>query len=242
MDLILICSQLSYLAYPGLRRDYVPGVTMWNQFEDVKTDTQGYIYLYLDYIIIVYRGSHSLKDIKTDVDISKQESEYGNWRCHQGFYDASRSVYNCIWDIIRPLFKEPGRKLVVTGHSLGGALAAEFATTGAPKYLITFGQPCLGGQLCADQLTKVFSGKWTRYIRVVNGPDFVPRLLEDRVGYVHSGDLLYIATNRRPYFNTTKWFRFRDRFWSVIRRFTKHSGKRYYTSLVYSQNKITRIL
>ena len=170
----------------------------------------------------------------------KEESEYGNWRCHEGFYRANRSVDKGIRNVIHD---HPDRKIVLTGHSLGGALAAELATTiDITQYLITFGQPCIGGALCARELELNFLYTNERYIRVVNGSDAVPRLLENRFGYHHAGELLYISNEGKPYLNPTKWFMYSDRVMTWLQRSTDHSGKEgYYVNLLGCQKELLEL-
>lgn len=84
-------------------------------------------------------------------------------------------------------------KLFITGHSLGGALGALFATrflsnegdmepNGDRVSLVTFGQPQVGDATFADRMGQLLGN---RYARVVNHNDVVPRVptyFTDRAG------------------------------------------------------------
>ncbi len=108
--------------------------------------------------IIAIAGTMNFDDVLTDLD------KYGNDKYHDGF----RKIYKKI----KPaLFKNvKSRNMIITGHSLGGAIARYFAEDlqdrGFIVELITFGEP-----KCVT--FRKFIAKDTR---VVNGNDIVPRL------------------------------------------------------------------
>lgn len=94
----------------------------------------------------------------------------------------------------------PNAKLFVTGHSLGGALAALYSTmlhfTGETELVsklgavYTFGQPRVGDQDFAAYATEALVGK---YFRVVYCNDVVPRIPfdNDLFSFRHFGDCAY---------------------------------------------------
>ncbi|KAG0582718.1 hypothetical protein KC19_3G080000 [Ceratodon purpureus] len=98
------------------------------------------------------------------------------------------------------LLDNPNAKLFVTGHSLGGALAALYSTmlhfTGETEVaskigaVYTFGQPRVGDQDFADYANSVLKGK---YFRVVYCNDVVPRVPfdNDLFSFRHFGDCAY---------------------------------------------------
>jgi hypothetical protein len=82
----------------------------------------------------------------------------------------------------------------VTGHSLGGAIAALAAASWAKQKLravYTFGQPAVARDRALEQLTNALAG---RYHRLVNDADIVPRVPP---GYRHAGHLLHFNSQGR---------------------------------------------
>jgi hypothetical protein len=85
------------------------------------------------------------------------------------------------------------RKLWVTGHSLGGALAviaaAEFEGVFPVTGLHTFGQPRVGFSAFRDFMNAHYAG---RFFRFVNDDDIVPRVPP---GYSHVGTLMHFDSH-----------------------------------------------
>jgi len=99
--------------------------------QDNKTHTQ----------FITIRGTHNNQNISEDIDISVREDRKVDIPVHTGFDLAARAVFNDL----KPYLK-PGYKTYVTGHSLGGAIAAILAIylieDGVQvERVVTFGQP-----------------------------------------------------------------------------------------------------
>jgi predicted lipase len=100
------------------------------KIKDSGTGTQGFLAYNDKLVVVAFRGSEDLKDwfgnakawdneVKASADCDKKVT------VHQGFQDAVQSVTKngVLHERIAVLLKG-GRKLYVTGHSLGGALAA----------------------------------------------------------------------------------------------------------------------
>lgn len=97
---------------------------------------------------LVFRGTetNSIKDIKSDLDAKKTYCESGG-NIHRGFKEAFRVVQKEIQDFIDEKLKD--KPLMITGHSLGGALAT--IATKKLKYekiaaCYTFGSPRVGDE------------------------------------------------------------------------------------------------
>lgn len=86
------------------------------------------------------------------------------------------------------LAASPGYKLVVTGHSMGGALASlAAASLNGQNFTLTaytYGQPRTGDQAYADYVDKVFPGSSTM-IRATHSNDGVPQIPPQSDGYRH---------------------------------------------------------
>ncbi len=140
--------------------------------------------------ILCYRGTepYNLASWMTDADI---DSEVRNLRVdgqvfpvHPGFYRNMRAVDLPLFEGLRSAV-DGGRleALYVTGHSLGGAMAAmngllllndpaRDSVREKLRSIYTYGQPMIGGRTLADQMAD--SGHDKRFHRFVYGKDAVP--------------------------------------------------------------------
>jgi len=95
--------------------------------------------------IVAFRGSVTVKDWLRDLFFApiavRTHPQLG--RCHAGFLDSAESIADAVAGAVR------GRPFVLTGHSLGGAVAAGLASllicAGLPPdAVVTFGAPRFG--------------------------------------------------------------------------------------------------
>lgn len=109
---------------------------------------------------------------------------------HKGFFEVYMSVRDEAVRLVRAAQKKyPGKKLVITGHSLGGALinlaSVDFQVHEkiVANEVVSFGQPRAGNKQFTEYFTKVFGGdiRW----RVTHGLDPVPHVPPQSFGYVH---------------------------------------------------------
>jgi hypothetical protein len=120
-------------AYPNTVRVATPQNTEVRYFieRDDKTKTQ----------FIVVRGTANHRNLKEDVAAKVREDGRAAIPVHSGFDAAARAIYADL----QPYLK-PGYTTYITGHSLGGAVAALlgiYAIEDGHKVLriVTFGQP-----------------------------------------------------------------------------------------------------
>jgi len=179
-------------------------------------------------VVVSFRGTEpfNMRDWSTDVNLSwLGMADMGH--VHVGFLkalglqeedgkDAARAfpkdapdaaagkplAYYKLREVVRDqLAKHPGATLVVTGHSLGGALAAIFpallALHGEQDVLdrllavVTYGQPRVGDKVFADFLRARLR---VEMLRVVYRYDVVPRVPFDAppvAEYAHGGTCVY---------------------------------------------------
>jgi hypothetical protein len=118
---------------------------------------------------------------------------------HAGFYNALHYIYDEILDYIQANLKD--RKLLITGHSLGGALAAlagiqlkvdrDIEISG----IYTFGEPKVGDDKFAHNF-EILLGK--KLFRFVNNNDIVPRVpfsIPHIFKYVQIGQIKYFDSD-----------------------------------------------
>lgn len=187
-------------------------------FNSRNTGTEGFIAGDEEKIIIAFRGTSEIKDWLTDAaSIQKSWSSILNiGKVHSGFFDSLTSVWSLIMEHLQEL-QTKDQRIWITGHSLGGALAAlTYATLRlqSPKYELagayTFGQPRIGDKLMCQSFD---ADSKHHFFRVVNNNDIVPRVpskvvrgvlsmalfatnkIHDIHTYEHMGTLLYFDAN-----------------------------------------------
>ncbi|CAN6466650.1 unnamed protein product [Victoria cruziana] len=182
-------------------------------------------------IVVAFRGTQLFDagDWCTDVDVSWYDARPMG-RVHGGFLralgvepccDSVRPAvpidhlthplaYYAIRDTLRALLKgHDNARFILTGHSLGGALAVLFPAVllmdkqeGLLERLAgvyTFGQPKVGDEQFADQMEKMIfnnSRSAPEYFRFVYCNDIVPRL--PRLRFKHFGPCVYYNSLYHP--------------------------------------------
>ncbi|MBC6624116.1 MULTISPECIES: lipase family protein [Pseudomonas] len=92
-------------------------------FDDEKfgTDTQAFITHHDEVILISVRGTVSRADALRDADAHQVAFEGGVGKAHDGFYQAYRALRNFVLQYLDQF--HTGQRIVMCGHSLGGAIA-----------------------------------------------------------------------------------------------------------------------
>ena len=141
-------------------------------------------------MILAFRGTSSLKDWMTDVDINLVNGPGG--KVHDGFLCALNSIWR---RLAKTLDAARGhRKLWITGHSLGGALATlataklRLELAQPVNGLYTYGSPRVGNEEFARNFDADF---YYQYYRMVNNNDVVPRIPFRLMSYRHVGIFKY---------------------------------------------------
>jgi triacylglycerol lipase len=163
----------------------------------LKTDTNGFVAQNAEMILVAFRGTDPLKPIDwfTDFDALQQHDDFPGARVHKGFDDALDAVWRSKGEEVLPqrLAARGDRKVWITGHSLGGALAELAAAkaaivSGIPvQGVYTFGQPRVGDEGFARKVNEVLG---SRIFRFINNHDIVPRVPLFSMGYRHFADEL----------------------------------------------------
>ncbi len=116
----------------------------------------------------------------------------GLGKVHAGFWGQFSALQPQLEVLLQPRRSLP---LLVSGHSLGGAIAVLAAATWAADRPVrapyTYGQPAVAQQGAATNIGTALVG---RHHRLVNDADIVPRVPP---GYRHSGHLLHFDDRGR---------------------------------------------
>ncbi|MEM9217751.1 MAG: lipase family protein [Cyanobacteria bacterium P01_F01_bin.150] len=196
-------------------------------FEETKTDTQGAILsATASLTYVVFRGSGEDADWDTNFALNQtqgypyDDNPRTDIQIHEGFSNAYLSVRDSIHKEISNL--EQQTRIIVTGHSLGGALATLcaldlqfnfFSSASEQISLYTFGSPRVGNA----NFKKSFDRRVPNSYRIINGMDIVPAVPRPWQRYRHVAQEYRVGK------------RFSWRF--VSQRFKDHEIARYLESL-----------
>ncbi|KAI3830611.1 hypothetical protein MKX03_016443 [Papaver bracteatum] len=218
-------------AVTNWKMHFVGFYDFWNEYQKTSS-TQAFIYCdaptNANLIVVAFRGTEpfNMKDWSTDVDLSWfSMGKMG--RVHLGFMKAlglqndkdyikgwpktytgdKVLAYYTIRDQLNKLLEQnKGARIIITGHSLGAALATLF-----PSILVlhqedtilksiygvyTFGQPRVGDKDFGVIMKENLNGTFKRYHRIVYRFDVVPRIpFDDRISqFAHFGGCLYFSS------------------------------------------------
>lgn len=145
--------------------------------------------------VIAFRGSRSIQDFVCDAEFPRTPTSFGG--VHYGFYRDIESImpriYSTSVDVYSQSYKKP---IVITGHSLGGALAILCARALAERNVpvlavYTFGQPRVGDFEFAAGYDAVLADQT---YRVVNQCDIVPRVPGILCGFRNVGQKYFMLS------------------------------------------------
>ena len=153
-------------------------------------------------IYVVFRESTSTRDWINNIDtILTPYPNCPKCEVHAGFYRAEQSVQQAVVAEVQALrLQNPNFKVIVTGHSLGGALSTLAALTLSSSLntsitLINFGSPRVGNLEFAEFASSTIQNRFrlTHYRDVVPHLPWTERFVhisgewyEDQYGKLHS--------------------------------------------------------
>lgn len=177
------------------------------EINDIKA-IAGISHLDKDTVIISFRGTINLCNIKKDLDVNgtnitnNKNQGCSDCHVHSGFYDSYKKIRDKIRKLVTDFITNNSiLRFIITGHSLGGAMAVLCAydmvdyyntqnnNPNAKFFLVTFGSPRVGDQKLADHMTGLLGKGLVRNVRVTFGKDSFPKIPSEVKGisYVHSG-------------------------------------------------------
>ncbi|KAL4172870.1 hypothetical protein KRP22_008031 [Phytophthora ramorum] len=166
--------------------------------EDAKDNFQGlvgYSRLY-DALVVAFRGSMDVTNWLDNLTFLKRRAytQFPGVMVHEGFYWAYRSVATQVLATLHKLRQlHPHASLIVTGHSLGGAVAAicafelEYIEKMTVRALYTFGKPRVGNTNFSARLRNASMEVY----RVTHFQDAVPHLPPTWTGFEHTTEEIF---------------------------------------------------
>lgn len=207
-------ARASHLSYESPERIEKTVFERWGDcqltFLDVES-TQCIAAADQDSVVVALRGTQAdkVEDWIVDLNFDLVPGPLSG-RVHEGFYDALSNIWSELDAVVRRWCEQRPRKLWVTGHSLGAALAAlavarwldaSFPVAG----LYTFGQPRTGDRDFARHFDFEFR---PHAFRIVNKLDIVTRTPPRSLGYWHLGTYVYLDDEGSIEHDISRWRRF----------------------------------
>jgi len=176
--------------------------------------TQCYVAWNTDSMVIAFRGTEPTQwnDIKADLRAWLVKDDKCSGRIHTGFHHEVHKILDRVQITVGQMRHK--KKLYITGHSLGGAMA----TVAASKIenvdlLCTFGSPRTGTKSFVKNIP-------AKHIRYVNNNDVVPTVPPSLFFYRHHGEERYINYHGEVR-KMTYWQRIKDQWRGRIHSFKK---------------------
>tara|TARA_R110000824_G_scaffold252939_1_gene441786 strand:- start:872 stop:1627 length:756 start_codon:yes stop_codon:yes gene_type:complete len=239
------CSEFAYLNSKEAKPKYKDLGFSRHRYFDVN-GAQCHAAYDKEWFVLAFRGTEvkSWSDIKADLNVLSVGAKHSRGRVHEGFEKEVDKLWVGIRDYV--IKQRKGRKLVITGHSLGASMATIVAArlhkaTFKIDGLYTYGSPRVGNSTFKENLK-------IKHYRFVNNSDDVTKIPFYHWGYTHHGELRYINSDEQVVLGTNVWRRVLDRLkgrWDGFRNkdyfdgLSDHSITNYVDNLVeYAEKKV----
>ncbi|KAL4461570.1 hypothetical protein ABPG74_016194 [Tetrahymena malaccensis] len=186
---------------------YNKNVTDITIYSSDKFQTQAYTaYSQADnQIVVAFRGSVNTRNYISDfsftlVKYPQCHTKQDNCRAHLGFLNAYKGFNNqTLQDTLKLKSKYPTASIVITGHSMGAAVAIfaalELKNYVHVDYIYNFGQPRVGNKAFAEYIMN----QLPQIKRVVHDKDIVPHLPPRFLGFHHESQEIWYNANFTSY-------------------------------------------
>jgi len=161
-------------------------------FSAVSADKSG------DSFCVAIRGTEINKRDDRVRDVIGTRIRIGNGSAHRGFVDGADELCG---NIVHHATELGRNRIVLTGHSAGGGIAAccvnSLVAMGLKVRLVTFGCPMVGNGRYSESVSE----KVTEAARVVNCADYITRMWSQKVHGWLCGDPWHHHPGRQYYFD-----------------------------------------
>jgi triacylglycerol lipase len=197
-------------------------VTIINKFLGKDIDTQGFIASDDNHILVTFCGSESFHDWWTNLTFISETGPFPGTEVHKGFQDALVPTLIRIASDAQRYNPASNKKIWITGHSLGGALAvlltAMLTADNVPVAgLYTYGAPRVGD----TKFEEIFNDRFANAYRVVNENDMVPHLPPEFLGFSHTGQRVLFRKDGVRSDDRETWYEFQKMMGSWLSNLTK---------------------
>ena len=234
----------------------------WIDLQTVFDDVCAFVTSSPTYNLLVFRGTKIPQNWMTDLACTPARFDWiftaapALGEIHAGF---GHCLADGLKDIITDLSsRDQTKRLIVTGHSLGGALAALapvcFAVMNTNirpvSAIYTFGQPRIGLHNFCNTYAQMLTNKLVRF---VNKQDLVPRVPLRGWDYADEGTMIHFDSMGTPTIQSEEWQGFLARtlqsfgdFWEIMSHIGvdvgDHSMAGYLDLIQQNQGTLTPLL
>ncbi|KAJ1984774.1 hypothetical protein H4R34_000462 [Dimargaris verticillata] len=210
VDSLKVYANLAAVSYDYLtawecaRCSHVSNTQLVNFFSSKNNVTVGYVVINsnLNAIALTFRGSKNTRQWLLDLKMlpKRWPKSIQHSRVHRGFLRGYEDVADRLYTQCKCLLaRYPSYRLIIIGHSLGGALASLAAvdflqrnsTLADITSVVTFGKPRVGNK----HYVKHYNSLNLDSTRVVNKHDVVPHVPPRLFGFHHEGEEMWILPN-----------------------------------------------